>query len=331
MSNAIEKFYRLAQVGVSYKLKKLKPFGPPYQFAIEATNRCNFKCVFCPQSSPAHKDSRAFGNLSPANFLMFIKKIKEAQSGNPNISICLDGEPLMNKSFFEFIRISNEEGHFPRFSSNGRLLTPKIIDELSCFKFLASVDFSSEPEVFDSVRGKKGDFEIVLHNLRHLVGKAVEKPWIKVEIIDITHFSGIFDSASSLEKMRNLFPADLPPNIIFWSRQFHNFGGHLQKKDGESSLDNYKLCPYPWTSFNVTWDGNVVACPRDTRGKTILGNVFEQSIMDIWVGKRYMQMRKAHVEGRAKDIASCDKCDMRDSGDSERWKIKYILSSLLRR
>lgn len=328
MSNLLQKIYRLAQLGVSYKLKMLRPLGPPYQFSIEATNRCNFKCSFCPQSNPNHKTMRPVGNLPVEHFFSFARAIKELNSGNSNVSICLDGEPLMNKSFVEFIRISNEEGLFPRFSSNGGLLTPVVVDELSRFSFLAAVDFSSEPDLFDSIRGRSGDFHVVLDNLKYLVDKASSNPRIKVEIVDITHFSKAFDKESSIKKMRNLFPPGLPSTIKFWSREFHNFGGHLTM---EHEMRDYKLCPYPWTSLNVTWDGNVVACCRDTVGRTVLGNIFEQSIMDIWNGEKYVEMRKALIERRVKDIAACENCDMPYSASSQRWRIEYILSSLLRR
>ena len=331
MFNTFEKICRLAQLGASYKLKMLKPMGPPYQFSIEATNKCNFKCSFCPQSSPTHKDMRSVGNLSLDHFQLFIKKIKKVKYGNSNVSICLDGEPLMNKSFSKFIKIANDEGLFPRFSSNGKLLTQSIVNELSGFNFLVAIDFSSEPEVFDKVRGNAGDYRIVFDNLRYLVDKASHNPHIKIEIVDITHFSEAFDKAKSLKKIRNLFPLNLPSNIKFWSRQFHNFGGYLQNEEIVDRLHNYKLCPYPWTSFNVTWDGNVVACCRDTEGKTILGNVFEQSIMDIWKGEKYNKLRKSLIEKRVKDVVACEKCDMPFSASSERWKMKYVLSSLLRR
>lgn len=323
------KVYRLVQLGTSYKLKLLKPLGPPYQFSIEATNRCNFKCAFCPQSSPDHKDIRPVGNLTIENFRIFVKKIKEVNPSNANLSICLDGEPLMNKDFPEFIKISNEEGLFPRFSSNGRLFSKKIIKKISSYNYLAAIDFSSEQEVFDKVRGKNGDFEIVLDNLQQLVSEATNNENHKLEIVDITHFNKEYNEISSLKKMRGLFPSNLPKNIKLWSRQFHNFGGHLQNEN--EKLNNYKLCPYPWTSFSATWDGNVVACCRDTEGKTILGNVFDQSIEDIWRGNKYIKMREALIQKRVKDVAACEKCDMPYSASNERWKIRYVLSSLLRR
>ena len=211
----LEKSYRLLQLAISYKLKLLKPLGPPFQFSIEATNRCNFKCSFCPQSNPNHKHIRPVGELSADKFKSFLTNIKKLKHGNRHISICLDGEPLMNRSFPELIKIANEEGFTPRFSSNGKLLTPKIIDELSKYKFLASIDFSSEARVFDDVRGNKGDFDKVLENLRYLVDKATNNKSIQLEIVDITHFSGEFNATDSLLKMKKLFPNNLPDNIKF--------------------------------------------------------------------------------------------------------------------
>jgi sulfatase maturation enzyme AslB (radical SAM superfamily) len=244
--SAIFKFLRkiqhLCTLGLSYKLKLLLPISPPYNFAIEATNRCNFKCLFCPQSDPNHKNLRPRGNLTADNFLYFLSKIKAVKSGNSNISICLDGEPLMNNFFFDFIQITNNEGLYPRFSSNGKLLVPSLIDKLSQYKFLASIDFSSEKKIFEQIRGNKGDYDIILQNLLYLVEKAKIYPWVSVEIVDITNFFGDKNIEKSFKKMRQLFPPKLPPNINFLIRKFHNFCGHLGRN---KKKDTYKLCPYP--------------------------------------------------------------------------------------
>ena len=332
MDNPFLKIYRLSQLATSYKLKLLRPLGPPCQFGIEATNRCNFKCHFCPQSNNDHKNVRPVGNLSIEDFRSFIKNIKYTNCGNSNISICLDGEPTLNKNFPEFIKISNEEGFFPRFSSNGMLLTRELVDKLSPYKYLASVDFSSDSSVFDNIRGYKGSFYSVLKNVKYLVSTATTARQIKIEIVDITHFPNNPGNANSLVKMKRLFSADdLPSNIAFWSREFHNFCGHLDTRYDRLISRRYKLCPYPWSSFSVTWDGNVVACCRDTAGRTILGNAFETSIRDIWYEEKYVSLRKALVEKRVNEVAACSECDMPYSSSSGRWRIKYLLSSLLRR
>jgi len=325
---ALRKARHLILLGISYKLKLLKPPCPPYQYLIEATNRCNFKCVFCPQSDPEHKNTREYGFLTPQKFQIFSEKIRDAKPGSSNISICLDGEPLMNKSFVDFIRIANQADLFPRFSSNGKLLTPAMADELvKCGRFLAAIDFSSEAEIFDTIRGGKGDYDVVLNNLKYLVDIAIHNPEIKLEIVDISSFSGA-DPELSLSKMRAMFPSDLPGNIAFWSREFHNFLGHVEL---EAKGSRYKLCPYPWSSFTVTWDGDVVPCCRDTEAKTVLGNVFDQSIHDIWHGERYVEVRENLINRQPEKVKACAKCDMPWSGGEARWRLSYMVSSLLRR
>ena len=323
----MNKLTHLLLLGISYKLKLTKPLNPPYQFSIEPTNICNFKCVFCPQSNTEHRRIRKQGYLTVENMQLFLKQIRSVNPGNKNISLTLDGEPTLNKALPEFIRLINAEGLFPRFSSNAKNLTPGLVDKLvASGYFLASIDFASEAKYFDTVRGREGDFEIVLENLRYLVEAARKNPKIKLEIVNISHFSGA-DPGKTLRDMKSLFPDNLPSNIAFWSRTFHNFCGHLKINTKKS----YHLCPYPWTMFTVTWNGDVVACCRDTRARTVLGNVFSQTISDIWHAKEYQNFRLKLIEKKVSDIAACKDCDLPWRHDTSRWKIRYVLSSLLRR
>lgn len=211
----MNKLTHLLFLGLSYKLKLIKPWNPPYQFSIEPTNSCNFRCVFCPQSNPDHTRNRKQGFLTVENMRLFLKQIGELDPGNRNISLTLDGEPTLNKAFPEFIRLINAEGLSPRFSSNALNLRPGLVDKLATSgSFLASVDFASEARYFDGVRGKEGDFEIVLENLRYIVNIAKENPKIKLEIVNISHFSDA-DPKKTLSDMKKLFPDNLPGNIAF--------------------------------------------------------------------------------------------------------------------
>jgi MoaA/NifB/PqqE/SkfB family radical SAM enzyme len=313
--------------GLSYKLRLLRPWCPPYFYSIESTNRCNFSCKFCPQSGPHHKSDRELGTLSTENFSLFLKRIEEVNPGSKKISICLDGEPLLNKDFPSFISLAKKAGRFPRFSSNGKLLTPDKVDELATGGgFLASVDFASDELVFETVRGEMGDFALVLKNLLYLLSKARMRKDINVEISDITPFVGA-DPVTSLRKMRSFFPAELPNNVTFFSRKAHNFGGHFTA--GEKGK-RYHLCPYPWSMLQVAWNGDVVACCRDTKGKTVLGNVFRNSVRDIWLGEEYVRFRKSLVSQRPGDVVACAHCDLPVSSDSSRWKLAHIRSSFRR-
>jgi radical SAM protein with 4Fe4S-binding SPASM domain len=246
--------------------------------------------------------------------------------GSKNISFCLDGEPLLNKDFHDFVYLACRYGLFPRFSSNGRLLDEKKANELAAAgNFLASIDFASEVRYFENIRGTKEDYYAILENLQYLVNVAKRNKKIKLEIVDISSFAGT-DPDKSLKNMRKLFPEKLPKNIMFFYRRFHNFCGHLSfKKRG------YKLCPYPWTSFNITWKGDAVICCRDTEARTVLGNVFTDPILDIWYGDKYLDARRNLFNKQPHKNEACKNCDLPWSGGTKRWDPGYVVSSLLRR
>ena len=325
----MNKFSQLAKMALSYKLARPILKHPPYMFSIEATNICNYKCSFCPQSDPAHAARRTQGQLSTDGMKCFLDRVVESGTSNRNISICLDGEPTINKNLPRFIRLINDYGFLPRFSSNGRLLDQTLVDALiAAGPFLASIDFASDAKYFDQVRGRNGDFSRILSQLHYLVEQARAHPSMRLEVVDTSVFSGA-DSEPSLKAMTALLTNGqaLPANVKTWSRQFHNFCGHLDPAD----TGGYKVCPYPWSQFVVTWDGFAVACCRDTAGRTVLGNISESPIMDIWNAKPYQQFRRSLARRRPHDVAACRGCDMPYSGRSARWRLGYITQSLRRR
>ncbi|NIA06529.1 MAG: radical SAM protein [Actinobacteria bacterium] len=325
----MNKFFQLTRMAFAYKRAQPVLKHPPYMFSIEATNICNYKCSFCPQSDPAHAARRTQGQLSTEGMKCFLDRVVESGTSNRNISICLDGEPTINKHLPQFVRLINDYGFSPRFSSNGRLLDQNLAEALiSAGPFLASIDFASQPSYFEQVRGREGDFSRILDQLRYLIDQARLNRNIRLEVVDTSVFSGA-DPEASLRAMTALL-ADgqtLPSNVKTWSRQFHNFCGHLDSADG----DSYKVCPYPWSQFVVTWDGFAVACCRDTAGRTVLGNVFESPVMQIWNSPQYQQFRRSLAQHRPQDVPACRGCDMPYSGRSSRWRLGYITQSLRRR
>lgn len=311
----------------SYKTKLIRPLGLPCHFVIEATNYCNFRCAFCPQSNPDHKNVRKYGFLSQDGFRFFIKRLLDANICSKFISIGLDGEQLLNKYFVEFVKITNQAGFIAQVPSNGKLLTPDYLDKLLGCNFMASIDFTSDKALFEKVRGGVGDFDVVLANLRNVMDHARMDNKIRLDIADISTFAGK-DAAVSLGELKGLFGKKFPSNVKFRSRKFHNFGGHLK---GKFSGKRYHLCPYPWVSFVTNWEGNVVACCRDTEAKTILGNIFENSIEEIWQGTKYRDFRHALINRRPQDVAACANCDMPWRDDGDRWNIGYMVSRLFQR
>lgn len=324
----MNKLTHIFKLGWAYKIKKatLLPY-PPYQFTIEPTNICNFKCDFCPQSDPDHDKRRPTGQLTVENFRLFLARHKEANPGNKNINFTLDGEPFINKNFISFIELAAKENLFSIFASNGSLISPEKTDLLAkAGPFRASIDFASDKNVFETIRSKKDNYEKLLENLRYLVKKAGENENVNLEINDITSFTGI-DPEASLIKLKNLFGNNIPSRVKFRTRVFHNFCGFLGFDDMEKKK-RYRLCPYPWTQMAVTFSGDCVPCCRDTSARSKLGNIFKDDIMKVWNGEKYRQFRQNLLDKKPELNGACKDCDLPYSGGGSKWKPGYIYHSL---
>jgi radical SAM protein with 4Fe4S-binding SPASM domain len=60
----------------------------------------------------------------------------------------------------------------------------------------------------------------------------------------------------------------------------------------------------------IAHNGDVVACCRDLEHQTVLGNLFEQELMDVWNGEKYQALRSDLAHGHPEKQAACDGCDM---------------------
>ncbi len=319
----------ILKLGWSYRLSRSTRLSyPPYQFTIEPTNACNLRCSFCPQSDPDHFAFRPVGFLELENFQLFLDRVAESGTGNRNVNLTLDGEPFLNKEFPRMVELAIEAGFFPVFATNGILFNTENANRLiSAGPFRASVDFASDSHVFETIRGKKGHFDQVSAYLTYLMEKSKRIRGVQLDIHDIAPFAGV-DPKESLTRMRSFFPPDLPSRIRFDTRQFHNFCGHL---DRAPVGDNYRICPYPWTQMAVTYSGDCVPCCRDTTGRSVLGNLFEQRVMTIWNGDPYRQFRRNLIDRRPDLNSACAKCDLPYSGGEPRWTLSYVFRSLLGR
>ncbi|MFZ5980326.1 MAG: radical SAM/SPASM domain-containing protein [Candidatus Zixiibacteriota bacterium] len=325
----MNRLLHIFKLGWAYRIAKSVTLSyPPFQYTLEPTNVCNLNCSFCPQSDPEHHRRRPHGKLTEENFRLFLHRLKEADPGNDKLNLTLDGEPFLNQLTPRFMELAAEAGYVTVLATNGTLLDRATTDRLAAGgHFHLSIDFAADSKIFETIRARSGQYDIVLKNLNYLIEKAADNRNVNLSINDIASFAGERPE-TSLKKMRALFPVELPSRIKFTSRQFHNFCGHLP---AHKTSDRYRVCPYPWTQLAVTWSGDCVACCRDTAGRTVLGNVFENPVMAIWNGESYHRFRQNLLDGKPERNAACKNCDLPYSGGEKRWKIGYVINSLLGR
>jgi radical SAM protein with 4Fe4S-binding SPASM domain len=250
------------------------------------------------------------------------------------VSFTHDGEPFVNPEFPAMLEAATELGYQIKFASNGSLVTPEIVGPLveRGVRFNICVDFCANKAEFESVRGPAGSFDRVLANLRYMAGIARDSGAVTLDIVDISGFTtnDLRQREQNLSRLKALFSDIQSERCRFFSRVFHNMAGKISVPGKADSRGKYRVCPYPWFNLNIAWDGRVVACCRDLRGETVLGNVFEtDSLWDIWNGEAYQEFRAGLSAGAVKNFKACAGCDL--PWDSSRWSAAYIARTVSRR
>ena len=294
-----------------------KSLSPPYlpeDISIEATNVCNFRCSFCPQSGARHHDivPRSYLGVHQADRIM--RKLRAEGISTKTLHWTLDGEPFMHKKFSELCEIAIENGFTNMFfSTNGSLLTKEAIDELpkaGGARYTFAIDYCADPHYFETVRGTPGSWKRIFDNIHASLKDARHKK-IFYTITDISTYE-LRDKKGSDERfraLRSLFDTS-NGRISFRRKTFHNATGLVGEFVKGSSGAHYHLCPYPWTSFHIASNGDVVACGRDLRRQTILGNILRQSLQEIWHGDPYRQLRMNLAQRTPWKSIVCNGCDM---------------------
>lgn len=326
----------LLRNGYAY-YRHLKTLGsPPVQVSIEPTNICNFRCAFCPQSTPEHADTPR-GRMTLERCRELLGRVAEQFYPKPadrKVSFTLDGEPFINHDFPAMLQVASELGYKIKFASNGSLVTPEVIDSLleRGVRFNICVDFCADARMFESIRGPAGSHAIVLENLRHLMHRARETDAVSLDVCDITGYTTASqtESKKNLQELQRLFDGLSSERTRFSSRLFHNMTGKIDIPGQQVRRGRYRVCPYPWFNLNIAWDGSVVACCRDLCGETVLGNVFEtDSLWNIWNGEPYQKLRASLANRQPGKVKTCAGCDL--PWDNSRWKPRYVLQMVASR
>src|SRR6266705_2530233 len=98
----------------------------PLQCSLYVTDRCNLDCAYCTE----YDNSRPHPSLD--DLKKWIRKIREL--GTMRIAL-VGGEPLVHPNIVELVRYCRELGFATSLTTNGFLLTRKLIAELEDAEF----------------------------------------------------------------------------------------------------------------------------------------------------------------------------------------------------
>jgi radical SAM protein with 4Fe4S-binding SPASM domain len=70
------------------------------------------------------------------------------------------------------------------------------------------------------------------------------------------------------------------------------------------------FCRLPFTDLNINARGDVFLCCQDALWETVLGNIADSTLSEIWFSDRYVEIRERLLDGDRSCTASCINCDV---------------------
>jgi len=286
---------------------------------IEITSKCNERCVHC---YIPHENK--VSDIEPNLFYDILEQCKTMKLLHLTLS---GGEPMLHKSFCEFLRKCKEYNFSVNVLSNLTLLNNEIIEEMKVNPLLGvQVSlYSMNPDIHDEITQVKGSFEKTKNAILKLIKNNIPlqiscpimkqnkncyndvKNWAKkhkiragtdyVVIARYNHTTQNLNNRLSIDEVEEVI-TDIVMNDTKYLKQMEK-----EAKEKKNITANDVVCSVCHSSICISENGNVYPCAgwQDYN----IGNVKETSLKDIWNNSEKIQ----YLRGlRRKDFPKCIQC-----------------------
>ncbi|HUV16230.1 MAG TPA: radical SAM protein [Pelolinea sp.] len=278
----------------------------PLQLDFELNASCNLRCPMCPLSAETNVGK---GKETWFKFDDFKRILDQGvQHGLKAIKLNYINEPLIRKDIPRFISYAREAGIVDIYlSTNGLLLTDEFIKDLieaGLTRIQVSID-ACTADIYDKVR-PGGNFSKVVENVEHLAR-------IRDELGSITPLIRV----NFVRTERN--EHELKCFIDFWIDKVDMIGIQEMIKPPVSSTeiksktthDKRKegfRCSFPFKQIVINNEGDILPCCTFYGEQLKMGNIRDDTIIDVWNSKKMKTLRKLHKDGKYYENEVCRKC-----------------------
>ena len=274
----------------NYKnLVEIIPLKTPPNLLIEPTNRCTFRCIFCPTGDKnlLKEVGRPLGDMSLELFKKIVCDLQTFPDKLERIHLYKDGEPLLNPKLPEMIKHLKEADVCNEVSTttNVSLLTEELAIKL-IESGLDSIRISVESmsnEGYRKLTRSKCDFDEVKQKVELLDNVKrdlrCKNPSIFTKIIDFNltdqEKKNFYEEFSKISDEIDII---IPVNWNGSHRKDFTLGQkNYAVKDKKNLLQQREVCPRPWYTMAINFNGQVSICCIDWSNKTIIGNVVNKN------------------------------------------------------
>lgn len=265
----------------------------PRRVDIETTNFCPLACPMCPRQFMTRR--RGFMEYSLVEKI--VKEVADKKESDfDHMAVHQIGEPLLHPRIVDIVKLIVDNGLTAVLTTSGFLLKKDIarrLMEVNLQHIAISLD-SLAPEQYEKIR-KGSKLDVVIKNIDDAI--ETHKKLGSRTAIDLVTIE-MFDTVGQAEMIEARFGEairSIGGNII--SKKFSQWGGSIKDLASPETTEAAEPCSQMNISLIVQWDGNASICCLDYDGKTNVGNVYEESIEDIWNGPRFNEFRRRIMAG----------------------------------
>ncbi|KLI19245.1 radical SAM protein, partial [Brachyspira hyodysenteriae] len=297
------------------KLQDIIPMDTPLCIFIEPTDKCNFKCRFCPHVYPdviKNTKGRNHGNMDFNLYKKIIDDIKEFNNNVKQLVLYKDGEPLLHPQFPEMIEYAKKSNKFNNIltTTNAYLLNENIalkIIDAGLDRINISIEGINSKQ-YKEVANVDIDFRKVIKNVEYFYKHkqqcevSVKIPGNFISEEDKKEFYNIFGDISDLIFVENL--------VFTWPNFDHN--GIIFDPILTNIYDkvvNKVVCPQIFFSFAIGSNGDVLACCVDWERKLVIGNVNNSSVKEVWNSQDMYDLQVMFLEKKKNEHPYCSTCN----------------------
>lgn len=298
-------------------LHMVVPRTVPFAIGIAASDICNFRCIYCNQST--EKGIEAARILPWDDFIEIVNQLEKLTVNTSErikiIRFIGNGEPLVNKDIAKMIKYVSEKKLADRYevTTNGSLLTHELTDELlrsGLTRLLVSIQGVTR-EKYNKICGYNMNMDNLLDELTYFYEKSRNtKCSIAIKTVNVS-----LDTKEEEKKFYEMFSpiADTIciENIIA-SSEGVDFDDMLSEEERKMTRYNTPVankicCETLFMYMNIHSNGDVDSCGC-IYPPLFIGNVYENEIADIWNGKKHKEFMLKHLLKRRNEIEVCAKC-----------------------
>ncbi len=267
----------------------------------EVTDKCNATCIMCPRDK--HEHGREHGIMKQEAYERSIDEI--ITIGAKMIVLTGFGEPTLDKKLEQKIAYAKSKGLRTYIITNGSTLSSKRARSLieSGLDEMRVSFYGMRPETYNAVM-QGLDFDRAMKGLLGFLElrEQIKSP-IRVQISGLEMEENKADTAYFREFWESKVDA-----LEIWRP--HNWSDGRKYRDTDVAAELRNSCGRPENGpLQIQWNGEVIPCCYDYNNAIILGNAFEQPILEIMNGPKYKLLRHAHRTKRFAMFPFCNQCD----------------------